>query len=141
MTDPIVVEAFVAASPIRAWSVFTSPTDIMRWNHAIPEWHCPFATVELHVGGKHVARMEARDGSVGFDLEGIYEEVEAPHAITLRLDDGRRARTTFVAERDGTRVTTTFDPETSNPVDMQRAGWQAILDNYASHAAGSHASD
>lgn len=133
MTDPIVVEAFVAASPIRAWGAYTTPSDIMQWNHAAPEWHCPAATVELRVGGKHVARMEARDGSMGFDFEGTYEEVDEPSAITLRLDDGRRSRTTFVAEGDGTRVTTTFDPEESNPVEMQRAGWQAILDTYAAY--------
>lgn len=139
MTDTITVSAFVAAPPIRAWDAFTTPTDIMQWNYAIPEWHCPSAAVELRVGGKYVARMEARDGSVGFDFEGIYEEVEAPNVITLRLDDGRRSRTTFVAEGDGTRVATSFDPEASNPVDMQRAGWQAILDNFASYAVGPHA--
>jgi uncharacterized protein YndB with AHSA1/START domain len=81
--------------------------------------------------------MEARDGSMGFDFEGTYEEVDEPSAITLRLDDGRRSRTTFVAEGDGTRVTTTFDPEESNPVEMQRVGWQAILDNYAAYVRGS----
>ncbi len=78
--------------------------------------------------------MEARDGSFGFDFEGTYEEVDVPNGITLRLDDGRRARTTFVAESDGTRVTTTFDPEASNPVEMQRAGWQAILNSFAAYA-------
>ena len=135
MTDPIVVEAFVAVSPIRAWGANTTPTEIMQWNHASPEWHCPSATVELRVGGKHVARMEARDGSVGFDFEGTYEEVDAPNAITLRLDDGSKSRTTFVVEGDGTRVTTTFDPEATNPVEIQRTGWQAILDTYAAYVA------
>ncbi len=79
--------------------------------------------------------MEARDGSVGFDLTGVYEEVDAPHALTLRLDDGRSARTTFVAEAEGTRVTTAFNPKASNPGEMQRDGWQAILDSYAAHVA------
>jgi uncharacterized protein YndB with AHSA1/START domain len=137
LTDTVVVKALVDASPVRAWNAFTTPSDIMQWNHAAPEWHCPTATVELRVGGKHVARMEARDGSMGFDFEGTYEEVDELSAITLRLDDGRRSRTTFVAEGDGTRVTTTFDPEESNPVEMQRAGWQAILDNYAAYVRGS----
>ncbi len=88
------------------------------------------------MGGKHVARMAARDGSVEFDFEGTYAEVDAPNAITLRLDDGRTSHTTFVAEDEGTRVTTTFDPEATNPLEMQRAGWQAILDNYAAYVRG-----
>ena len=134
MTDTIVVETFVPASPDQAWDAFTTPTEITQWNHSAPDWHCPSATVELRVGGKYAARMEARDGSFGFDFEGTYEEVDAPNAITLRLDDGRRARTTFVAESDGTRVTTTFDPEAGNPVEMQRAGWQAILNSFAAYA-------
>lgn len=135
-TDAISIETFVTASPVKAWEAYTSPSAIMRWNHASPDWHCPSATVDLRVGGKHVARMAARDGSVEFDFEGTYEEVDAPHVITLRLDDGRKSRTTFVGESDGTRVTTTFDPEATNPVEMQRAGWQAILDNYAAYVRG-----
>lgn len=141
MTDTIVIEAFVAASPNRAWEVFTTPADITQWNQAAPEWHCPSASVDLRVGGRHIAHTEARDGSFGFDFEGTYEEVDAPNAITLRLDDGRRSRTTFVAGGDGTRVTTSFDPEASNPVEMQRAGWQAILDSYASYASRLAASE
>ena len=105
----------------------------MQWNQAIPEWHCPSAEVDLREGGKHSARMEARDGSMGFDFSGTYEEVDAPNALTLRLDDGRQARTTFEPEGTGTRVRTVFDPEATNPVDMQRDGWQAILDSYAAY--------
>ena len=137
MGDWISIEAFVPVSPALAWAIFTTPAAIMRWNQASPDWHCPSASVDLSVGGRHVARMEARDGSFGFDLEGTYEEVEAPHAITLRLEDGRRARTIFVAEDNGTRVATRFNPEATNPAEMQRAGWQAILDSYAAHVTGS----
>lgn len=140
MTEAIVIAAFVPASPRQAWDAFTSPAAIMQWNHASPDWHCPSATVELRVGGKHVARMEARDGSYGFDFEGAYEEVDVPNAITLRLDDGRKVRTTFVVEGDGTRVATTFDPGASNPVEMQRVGWQAILNNYAAYVKRTHTS-
>lgn len=140
MTAAITIEAFVPTSSKQAWDAFTAPTAITQWNQASPEWHCPSATVELQVGGKHVARMEARDGSFGFDFEGVYEEVDASRAITLRLDDGRRARTTFVVEGEGTRVVTTFDPESDNPAEMQRAGWQAILDSYAAYVRRSHAS-
>jgi uncharacterized protein YndB with AHSA1/START domain len=132
---PITIDAFVPVPPAQAWAAFHSPAAITRWNQASPGWHCPWAQVDLRVGGRHVARMEARDGSVGFDYGGIYEEVDEPRAVTLRLDDGRRARTTFVAEGAGTRVTTTFDPERTHPPEMQRAGWQAILDSYAAFAA------
>jgi uncharacterized protein YndB with AHSA1/START domain len=139
MTAAIMIEAFVPVSPKQAWNAFTTPTSITQWNQASPDWHCPSATVELQVGGKYVTRMEARDGSFGFDFEGVYEEVDVPRAITLRLDDGRKARTTFVVEGEGTRVATTFDPESSNPAEMQRAGWQAILDSYAAYVRRSHA--
>lgn len=77
--------------------------------------------------------MEARDGSMGFDFAGVYEEVDAPKTVTLRLGDGRCARTTFMAESTGTRVRTVFDPESTNPAEMQRDGWQAILDSYAKY--------
>lgn len=132
---PITVEAVVPVPPADAWRAFTDPQAIVQWNQASPDWHCPSAEVDLRVGGRHCARMEARDGSVGFDLTGVYEEVDAPHALTLRLDDGRSARTTFVAEAEGTRVTTAFNPEAINPGEMQRDGWQAILDSYAAHVA------
>lgn len=131
---PIAIETVVRLSPVDAWRVYTSPEDIMRWNQASPDWHCPSAEVDLRAGGRHVARMEARDGSFGFDFAGVYKEVDAPRALTLRLDDGRRARTTFSAEGAGTRVRTVFDPDSENPPEMQRAGWQAILDSYAAYA-------
>lgn len=131
--DPIRIETVVSAAPAAAWRAFTSPEAITQWNQASPDWHCPSAEVDLRAGGTHRARMEARDGSIGFDLTGTYEEVDAPKALTLRLEDGRRARTTFAPEGQGTRVTTVFDPEATNPVEMQRAGWQAILDSYAAY--------
>lgn len=131
--DPITITALVAADPASAWAIFTSPEAITKWNQASPDWHCPSADVDLRVGGRHVARMEARDGSFGFDFGGTYEEIDPPHAVAMRLDDGRLSRTTFVAEDGATRVTTTFDPETNNPIEMQRDGWQAILDSFAAH--------
>ena len=134
MRDPITIEARVDVPPEAAWRAYTAPEAIMSWNHASPDWHCPAAEVDLRRGGRHWARMEARDGSVGFDLTGTYEEVDAPRALTLRLDDGRRARTTFELHGNGTRVRTVFDPEGTNPIEMQREGWQAILDSYAAYA-------
>ena len=129
----ITVGTVVSVPPADAWRAFTDPQAITQWNQASPDWHCPSAEVDLRPGGTHPARMEARDGSVGFDFTGVYEEVDAPHALTLRLDDGRRARTTFVAEAGDTRVTTVFDPEATNPVELQRDGWQAILEGFAAH--------
>ena len=133
MTDAITISTYVTATARQAWDAFTTPAAITQWNQASPDWHCPSAHVELRPGGKHVARMAARDGSVAFDFAGVYEEVDAPNAVTLRLDDGRRARTTFVVEGDGTHFTTTFDPESTNPLELQRAGWQSILDSYAAY--------
>lgn len=135
MIDPIEITAFVPAPLDAAWADYTSPEAIMRWNQASPDWRCTSASVDLRVGGRHVVRVEARDGSFGFDFEGVYEEVDAPLALTLRLNDGRRARTTFVPEGVGTRVTTVFDPKTENPIELQRDGWQAILNSYAAHVA------
>jgi len=140
-TDPITIEILVGVQPAEAWKAYTSPEAITQWNQAIPEWHCPSAEVDLREGGRHIARMEARDGSMGFDFGGTYEEVDAPKALTLRLDDGRRARTTFEPEGGGTRVRTVFDPEATNPADMQRDGWQAILDSYAAYVGRSGRSE
>lgn len=135
MMDSITIHAFVPATAQRAWEAFTAPSAITQWNQASPDWHCPSAKVDLRVGGAQTIRMEARDGSFGFDFQGRFEEVDPPHALTLRLDDGRRARTTFAAEGEGTRVITIFDPDATHPADMQRDGWQAILDSYAAHVA------
>lgn len=132
-TNDITVETAVGVSIAEAWEAFTSADAIMQWNQATPEWHCPSAQVDLRVGGKHSARMEARDGSMGFDFAGVYEEVDAPKALTLRFDDGRRARTTFAPEGTKTRVRTVFDPESTHPAEMQRNGWQAILDSFAAY--------
>jgi len=133
MINQITIEVLLPTTPEIAWQAFTEPEAITLWNFATPEWHCPSAEVELVKGGRHIARMEAKDGSMGFDFAGTYEQVEPPHAITLKLDDARISRTTFVSEGEGTRVTTVFEPDTSAPIDMQREGWQAILNNYAAY--------
>jgi len=131
----VIVTTNVPLSPERAWEVYTNPNDVTQWNFAVDEWHCPSASIDLRVGGIHRARMEAKDGSFGFDFEGTYTEVDPPHSLTLVLGDGRKSRTTFKPVSDGTLVETTFDAENQNPVEMQRDGWQAILNNYRKHAA------
>jgi len=135
MTDQITVETQVAVPPEQAWAAFTDADAITQWNFASPEWCCPSANVDLRVGGRHLARMEAKDGSMGFDFEGIYEEVNAPFALTLRLADGRVSQTSFDADASGTRVRTVFDADATHSVEMQKDGWQAILDNYAAYVA------
>lgn len=129
----ITVQASVSAPVPTVWAAYTTPANIMQWNFASDDWCCPAAEVDLRVGGRQSARMEARDGSMGFEFGGTYEEVVPEKALTLVMDDGRRARTTFEEEAGRTVVTTTFDAETMNPVDMQRDGWQAILNNFKAH--------
>lgn len=130
----ITVTTNVPVPPARAWELFTDPNEVMRWNFAADEWHCPSASIDLRVGGTHNARMEAKDGSFGFDFEGTYTEVDAPHSLVLTLGDGRQSRTSFRPLANGTLVETIFDAETENPVEMQRGGWQAILNNYRRRA-------
>ncbi|NJO56224.1 MAG: activator of HSP90 ATPase [Rhodospirillales bacterium] len=120
----ITIETHVPAPPDLAWRAYTAPDAITAWNFASPDWCCPSAKVDLRMGGAHCARMEVRDGSVGFDFEGVTERPDP-------ASDGRAARTTFEPVAAGTRVRTVFDPETENPAEMQRDGWQAILDSYA----------
>ncbi len=131
----ITVSTVVNAPIARAWEAFTAPDHITQWNFASPEWCCPSATNDLRVGGEFSSRMEARDGSVGFDFAGVYTDVQPLEQFAYVLGDERRVTVSFEALSSGqTRVTEVFDPETVNPEEMQRGGWQAILDNYKRHA-------
>jgi uncharacterized protein YndB with AHSA1/START domain len=132
----ITVKTTVAAPVEEVWSAYTTPEDITQWNFANDDWCCPRAEVDLHPGGKQTSRMEAKDGSMGFDFEGTYEEVEPNEALTLVLDDGRKSRTTFAETGGKTHVATTFDAETQNSVEMQRDGWLAVLNNFKAHVEG-----
>jgi uncharacterized protein YndB with AHSA1/START domain len=133
MTQKITITTTTSAPVERAWQAFTTPADIIKWNFASDDWCCPSAAVDLRVGGAYKARMEAKDKSFGFDFEAVFEEVVPLKALTLAMSDGRKARTTFEATGNGTRVTTVFDAETQNSIEMQRSGWQAILDNFRRH--------
>jgi len=132
--EKVTIAATVAAPPATVWRAWTEPAHITQWNFAAPDWCCPRAEVDLRPGGRYLARMEAKDGSFGFDLEAVFDIVEPEHRIAFTMPDGRSAETTFEAIGGGTRVSTVFDAETLNPVEMQRAGWQAILDNFKRHA-------
>jgi uncharacterized protein YndB with AHSA1/START domain len=126
----ITVTALVNAPVPTAWKSYTQPEHITNWNFASSDWQCPRATNDLRPGGKYSARMEAKDGSFGFDFEATYDEVKENRMLSYTMGDGRNATTTFEEEDGKTRVTTVFDPENMNPADMQQAGWQMILDNY-----------
>lgn len=126
----IVVSAVINADIHTAWSAWTEPAHIIQWNFASEDWHTPTATNDLRAGGRFTSRMEAKDGSMGFDFGGQYEEVVALEKIVYSLDDGRRVEIVFETDGDMTTVTESFDPENENPAEMQKAGWQAIMDNY-----------
>lgn len=135
MTFPqITITALVAAPPARVWSCWTEPEHITQWNFASDDWCCPRATNDLRVGGTYIARMEAKDGSFGFDFEAVWFDVTEGRSLGLKMGDGRSARTTFTLEGSGTRVTTVFDDEATHPLEMQRDGWQAILNNFKAYA-------
>ena len=114
----------------KVWECWTQPEHITQWNFASEDWYCPQAKNDVRVGGKYVARMEAKDGSFGFDFEAVYDEVTEHKKVTYTMGDGRVATTIFESLNGSTRLSTTFDAETENDVEMQRSGWQAILDNF-----------
>jgi uncharacterized protein YndB with AHSA1/START domain len=128
----IQVEAVVNATIERVWACWTTPADIMQWNAASDDWHTTAATVDLRVGGKFTSRMEAKDGSFGFDFTGDYTRVEPPRLIEAMIGD-RALRVEFAPVAGGVRVIEVFDAEDVNPIEMQKSGWQAILDRFKQH--------
>ncbi len=126
----ITVETTVKAPIEKAWKVWTAPEHITQWNFATEEWHTPAAENDLRAGGKFSYRMEAKDGSFGFDFGGAYDEVKTNQLIDYTLDDGRKVKVTFTENGTETKVAETFEAESTHSVDMQRGGWQAILDNF-----------
>ncbi|MGN6521284.1 MAG: SRPBCC family protein [Dokdonella sp.] len=126
----ISVESHVEAPVAAVWRAYTTPEDILRWNAASDDWHTTASTVDLREGGAFSSRMEAKDGSFGFDFAGTYTAVVPEQRIEFSFGD-RSAVVEFVPAGHGVDVRVTFDAETENPVEMQRQGWQAILDNFA----------
>lgn len=135
-TSPITIEAMINAPVDVVWARWTTPSDIMQWNHASDDWHCPAASNDLRVGGTFVYTMAARDGSVSFEFEGTYDDVVQHARIAYTMPDGRHVVTTFTSHDGGTHVRTDFDPETMHSAELQQAGWQAILDNFTRHVEG-----
>lgn len=126
----LTVETLARTDLDSMWSAYSNPDDITRWNSPDPSWHSPRSQVDLREGGAFSTRMEAKDGSAGFDFEGTYTKVVPNERIEYRMSDGREAIVRFSQESHGTRVRVDFDPESQNPTEMQQQGWQAILDSF-----------
>lgn len=126
----ITVETSVKAPVEKVWKTWTEPGHITRWSTASDDWHTPYAENDIRAGGKFLSRMEAKDGSTGFDFIGIYDEVVPLKIISYTMDDGRKVKVTFKAHGKETRVVETFEAESENSLELQKGGWQSILINF-----------
>jgi len=126
----ITIKAVVKATLEQVWECWTTPKHIKKWNNANKDWHTTKVVNELRTGGRFVFRMEAKDGSFGFDFGGTYTKIVPEKQLAYKLDDDRKAIIDFEEKDDKVTITETFDTEDQNPVDMQKQGWQAILDNF-----------
>ena len=133
-STPITVAATVKAPADKVWQLWTGTEHITKWNNASPEWHTPRAENDLKPGGNFLFRMEAKDGSFGFDLVGVYDVIKPNEYIEYTLGDGRKVKINFVQSGNETKITETFEAEMENTVELQRTGWQAILDNFKHYA-------
>jgi uncharacterized protein YndB with AHSA1/START domain len=135
----ITVQAIINAPIEKVWEFWTTPEHIMKWNNASDDWHTPRAENDLRTGGTFLSRMEAKDGSAGFDFGGVYDEVKNNELIAYTMGDGRKVTVTFTKNNDvETEVIETFDAESTNSIEMQRGGWQSILDNFKKYVEASH---
>ncbi len=131
MMEPIHIDITILAPVQKVWDYYNGPEHITKWNFAHESWECPSSENDLRVGGQFKNRMEAKDKSFGFDFVGTYDEVIPNERIKYHMEDGRKAEIIFdKIDENTTSVNITFDPETQNPVEMQREGWYAILNNF-----------
>jgi len=128
--EKITVESVISAPIDKVWTFWGEPDHIKKWTFASSDWHAPYAENDLKTDGKFKTTMAAKDGSFSFDFEGVYTKVENHKKIEYALADGRTVQIVFEADGDTTKITETFDPENQNPIEMQRGGWQSILDNF-----------
>jgi uncharacterized protein YndB with AHSA1/START domain len=135
-SNKITIKSSVQAPVAKVWEYWTAPNHITKWNAASDDWHTPFAENDLRVGGNFLSRMEAKDGSFGFDFGGTYDQVKINEVIAYSMEDGRTVSITFNGQGNETEIVETFDAESENPIDMQRQGWQAILDNFKRYVEG-----
>lgn len=129
-TTVITIESTVNAPVEKVWNYWNEPDHITKWNSASDDWHTPWAKNDLRTGGRITSRMEAKDGSFGFDFEGVYDTVKPNEYIEYTLGDGRKVKISFKASGNTTHIIESFEAETENSEEMQRMGWQAILDNF-----------
>jgi uncharacterized protein YndB with AHSA1/START domain len=130
----VTVETLVHSPVESVWEYWNDPKHITQWSKASDDWHTPYAENDLKVGGKFVSRMEAKDGSIGFDFGGVYDEVNIYERISYTLADGRQVKVDFVRQGNDTQIIETFEAEETHAIEMQQAGWQAILDNFKKYA-------
>jgi len=126
----ITVENTIKAPVEKVWEYWTKPEHITKWNAASDDWHTPWAKADFREGGSFSARMEAKDGSMGFDFAGVYDVLRTNEYIEYTIGDGRKVKVRFTPGGNITKVTESFEAENTHPVEMQRGGWQAILDNF-----------
>ncbi|WP_309610089.1 SRPBCC family protein [Flavobacterium sp.] len=127
------VEVTVNASVVKVWKYYTEPKHILNWNTASEDWHTTKSENDLKVGGKFLSRMEAKDGSFGFDFEGLYDEVKTNELIAYTLNDGRKAKIAFTSVNDSTIIDVVFEAENQNSTELQQNGWQAILNSFKNY--------
>lgn len=130
----ITVQVTVKAMMDKAWKVWTTPADIIQWNAASDDWHTTKAENDLKVGGKFSYRMEAKDGSFGFDFGGTYDDIKTNELIAYTMDDGRTSVISFEPKGNETSIVQTFEAETENTIELQQFGWQAIMNNFKKYA-------
>ena len=126
----ITIDTLVHAPIQKAWDYYNTPDHVTQWNFASPDWHCPSAESEFREGGRFSYTMSSKDGKISFDFCGTYQRIQNHSAVSYTLDDGRDVKISFEEVDHSTRIVITFEPETTNPVELQRDGWQAILDNF-----------
>jgi uncharacterized protein YndB with AHSA1/START domain len=129
----IKVTVFVGADIDRVWHAWVTPEHIMKWNAASEDWHTTYAEVDLKPGGQFLSTMAAKDGSMSFDFKGVFSRIIENNTIEYVIEDGRRVIIKFAVVDGGVRITETFDPEQTHSAELQQAGWQSILDNFASY--------
>ncbi|MEQ9442203.1 MAG: SRPBCC family protein [Cyclobacteriaceae bacterium] len=130
----ITVETTIQLPLEKVWELWTLPVHIIHWNFASEEWHCPQAINDLQSGGILFWRMEAKDGSMGFDFSGTYDHIQPQENINFTLDDDRKVSVEFISLGKRTKVIEHFEPENQNSLALQRSGWQSILDNFKRYA-------
>ena len=129
----ITIETTVTAPIEKVWKMWNAPEDITKWATGSPDWHTPYAENDLRVGGKFLSRMSAKDGSASFDFIGTYDDVQTHKTITYTMEDGRTTKIMFTNTGKAVKIVETFEAETENTPELQRAGWQTILDNFKKH--------